>query len=219
MHLRKFTNRLLRKTTIFGNICLPNTPKNSFYLLFGPLVKSSCYYTYAKQHPSCPSLLVGNEFENCSVFNHIYCSLDYSIVYIHFRFLGSFCAFFFPSALLDTEFPRASFAVLAAFAATACVIGSSAAGSLATVASHPALWDAAKWPGILLHGSEILHHLGCYKNTVNNGKNYLSTGAGFLPSTVSQDEISSIGPQFVSSTGQQTQAANMFEVVWHGSLK
>ena len=28
---------------------------------------------------------------------------------------------------------------------------------------------------------EILHHLGC---TVNNGMNYLSTGAGFLPSTV-----------------------------------
>ncbi len=30
---------------------------------------------------------------------------------------------------------------------------------------------------------EILHHLGCI-NSVNNGKSYLSTGAGFLPSTV-----------------------------------
>ena len=34
-------------------------------------------------------------------------------------------------------------------------------------------------------GSEIPnHHLGCMKNTVINGMNYLSTGAGFLPSTV-----------------------------------
>ena len=31
---------------------------------------------------------------------------------------------------------------------------------------------------------EILHHLAC-KNPVNNGMNYLLTGAGFLPSTVS----------------------------------
>jgi len=30
---------------------------------------------------------------------------------------------------------------------------------------------------------EILHHLG-YINLVNNGINYISTGAGFLPSTV-----------------------------------
>ena len=30
---------------------------------------------------------------------------------------------------------------------------------------------------------EILHHLGCI-NPVNNGINYLSAGAGFLPSTV-----------------------------------
>ena len=30
---------------------------------------------------------------------------------------------------------------------------------------------------------EILHHLGC-KEPVNNRINYLSTGAGFLPSTV-----------------------------------
>ena len=30
---------------------------------------------------------------------------------------------------------------------------------------------------------EILHCLGC-KNLVDSGKNYLSTGAGFLPSTV-----------------------------------
>ena len=33
---------------------------------------------------------------------------------------------------------------------------------------------------------EILHHRGCTKNPVNNGINYLSsTGAGFLPATVS----------------------------------
>ncbi len=31
--------------------------------------------------------------------------------------------------------------------------------------------------------AEILHHLGC-KKTVNNGINYLSTGAAFQPSTV-----------------------------------
>jgi len=31
---------------------------------------------------------------------------------------------------------------------------------------------------------EILHHLGCV-NLVNNGINYISTGAGFQPSTVS----------------------------------
>ena len=30
---------------------------------------------------------------------------------------------------------------------------------------------------------EILHHL-TYRNLVNNGINYLATGAGFLPSTV-----------------------------------
>ena len=30
---------------------------------------------------------------------------------------------------------------------------------------------------------EILHHLG-YINLVNNGRNYISTGAGFQPSTV-----------------------------------
>jgi len=31
--------------------------------------------------------------------------------------------------------------------------------------------------------AEILHHLGC-RNPKNNGINYLSTGAGFQPSTV-----------------------------------
>ena len=36
---------------------------------------------------------------------------------------------------------------------------------------------------ILLLMERILHHLVCIK-PVNNGKNYLSTGAGFLPSTV-----------------------------------
>ena len=35
----------------------------------------------------------------------------------------------------------------------------------------------------LLLMEEILHHLG-YINLVNNGINYISTGAGFLPSTV-----------------------------------
>jgi len=40
---------------------------------------------------------------------------------------------------------------------------------------------------ILLLMEEILHHLGCVNlvNNVNNGINYLSTGAGFQPSTVS----------------------------------
>ena len=33
---------------------------------------------------------------------------------------------------------------------------------------------------------EILHHLGCI-NPLNDGVNYLSTGAGFLPSTVLLD--------------------------------
>jgi len=32
---------------------------------------------------------------------------------------------------------------------------------------------------------EILHHLG-YINLVDNGINYISTGAGFLPSTVAR---------------------------------
>ena len=36
---------------------------------------------------------------------------------------------------------------------------------------------------LLLLMEEILHHLGCI-NLVNNGISYLSTGAGFLPSTV-----------------------------------
>lgn len=121
-YLQNITNRLLRKTI------LSNISKNSFSILDSGLWWSRVVITYAKQHPSCPSLLVSNELENCSVFNHIYCILDCSIVYIHFRFLGSSCA------VLDTEFPRASFAVLAA-----CVIGSSAAGSSATVGSHPAL--------------------------------------------------------------------------------
>ncbi len=31
--------------------------------------------------------------------------------------------------------------------------------------------------------AEILHHLGC-KNSTNNGRSYLSTGAGFQPSTL-----------------------------------
>ena len=35
----------------------------------------------------------------------------------------------------------------------------------------------------LLLMAEILHHLGCI-NPVNNGINYLLTGAGFQPSTV-----------------------------------
>jgi len=36
---------------------------------------------------------------------------------------------------------------------------------------------------MILLMEEILHHLGCI-NLVNNGIKYLSTGAGFLPSTV-----------------------------------
>jgi len=36
---------------------------------------------------------------------------------------------------------------------------------------------------VILLMEEILHHLGCI-NPVNNGINYISTGAGFHPSTV-----------------------------------
>ena len=35
--------------------------------------------------------------------------------------------------------------------------------------------------------AEILHHLVC-KNPTNNGRSYLSTGAGFQPSTVGRGE-------------------------------
>ena len=37
---------------------------------------------------------------------------------------------------------------------------------------------------VILLMEEILHHLG-YINLINNGINYISTGAGFLPSTLS----------------------------------
>jgi len=37
---------------------------------------------------------------------------------------------------------------------------------------------------IILLMEEILHHLGYINLVVNNGINYLSTGAGFLLSTV-----------------------------------
>ena len=36
---------------------------------------------------------------------------------------------------------------------------------------------------LILLMEEILHHLGCIK-LVNSGIDYISTGAGFLPSTV-----------------------------------
>jgi len=41
---------------------------------------------------------------------------------------------------------------------------------------------------VLLLTEEILHHLGC-KKSVNHGMSYLSSGAGFLPSTVSMPFI------------------------------
>ena len=41
---------------------------------------------------------------------------------------------------------------------------------------------------LILLMAEILHHLGCI-NLVNNGINYLSTGVGFQPSTVSCGKI------------------------------
>ena len=50
---------------------------------------------------------------------------------------------------------------------------------------------------MILLMAEILHHLGC-KKTVNNGINYLSTGAAFQPSTVWFDEICvSLSGEFV----------------------
>ena len=51
--------------------------------------------------------------------------------------------------------------------------------------------------------AEILHHLGCMKPYKNNGKNYLSTGAGFRPSTVApangdiHHKVEYIGPSTV----------------------
>ena len=45
---------------------------------------------------------------------------------------------------------------------------------------------------------EILHHLG-YINLVNNGINYISTGAGFLPSTVSEVESTEGWVPFITS--------------------
>ena len=44
--------------------------------------------------------------------------------------------------------------------------------------------DSNKPLGSLLLMAEILHHLIFYKALKNNGINYLSTGAGFQPSTV-----------------------------------
>jgi len=37
---------------------------------------------------------------------------------------------------------------------------------------------------MILLMAEILHHLGCFSDPVNHGITYLSTGAGFLPSTI-----------------------------------
>ena len=50
--------------------------------------------------------------------------------------------------------------------------------------------------GLILLMSEILHHLGMQKTLLNNGTTYLSTGAEFLPATVSHYADSS--PRSVS---------------------
>ena len=52
-----------------------------------------------------------------------------------------------------------------------------------TTKHNDGIFSKLKPAKVLLLMAEILHHLGC-KNPVNNGINYLSTGAGFLPSTV-----------------------------------
>ena len=50
--------------------------------------------------------------------------------------------------------------------------------------AHPKyFWRGDTCLQIILLMEAILHHLG-YINLANNGINYLSTGAGFLPSTV-----------------------------------
>ena len=41
-----------------------------------------------------------------------------------------------------------------------------------------------RYYGDTVDGCEILHHLGWLKPPINNVVNHLSTGAGFLPSTV-----------------------------------
>ena len=69
------------------------------------------------------------------------------------------------------------------------------------------VWIAMEKKTELLGGSSHLllmaeipnSHLGCI-NPVNNGINYLSTGAGFQPSTV----VSSYQPPFISHLGHLT---------------
>ena len=70
---------------------------------------------------------------------------------------------------------------------------------------------------IILLMEEILHHLG-YINLVNKGINYISTGAGFLPSTVwVQHEacytITSVG--FGDITPQNVMERYICSVAWH----
>ena len=49
--------------------------------------------------------------------------------------------------------------------------------------------------GMILQVQGCSNHLGCKKKPVNNGMNYLSTGAGFHPSTVWYDVNILIYPQ------------------------
>ena len=63
------------------------------------------------------------------------------------------------------------------------------------VLSCPNQGDIGQWANCLRVGHVIRkcrHRVDLIQNPVNNGKNYLSTGAGFLPSTVSYIQISDL---------------------------
>ena len=65
------------------------------------------------------------------------------------------------------------------------------------------------WDYVLLLMEEILHHLGS-KHLVNIGVNYLSTGAGFLPSTVWTEKASFVFQISIPSKHQRAQLMEFF---------
>ena len=70
-------------------------------------------------------------------------------------------------------------------------------------------------------GSEILHQLGCKKNPVNNGINYLSLNrwlAGFLPSPVSPVAQFSEAKDCGSSKSKGARGGGEWGFVHHGNL-
>ena len=67
---------------------------------------------------------------------------------------------------------------------------------------------------LILLMEEILHHLGCIKS-VNSGKSYLSTGAGFRPSTVPKEYLSQKIPSLVSwCTGTRARPWEFVRGTW-----